>query len=103
MPEASSNFLQWATAATPVTDTAVVPFVNPIADAIRWAITGTGLELRDVLRVQDGRYWSYLCQNLLCCPPAGVPFNLADHPTSVAMTATSGRARDGSDLHAHIA
>ena len=67
------------------------PLVTPIADAIRQAITGTGLELRDVLRVHDGRYWSYLCQNPSCCPPAGVPFDLTGHPASVAMTATIGR------------
>jgi Domain of unknown function (DUF4192) len=67
------------------------PLVTPIADAIRPASTGTGLELRDILRVHDGRYWSYLCTNPSCCPPAGVPFDLDGHPASVAMTATTGR------------
>ena len=67
------------------------PLVTQVADGIRQAITGTGLELRDVLRVEAGRYWSYLCTNPVCCPPAGVPFDLAGHPASVAMTVTSGR------------
>ena len=67
------------------------PQVTPLADAIRQAITGTSLELRDILRVHNGRYWSYLCTNPSCCPPAGVPFDLDGHPASVAMTATTGR------------
>ena len=66
------------------------PLVTPIADAIRQTISETDLELRDVLRVHDGRYWSYLCTNPSCCPPAGVPFDLDGHPASVAMTATTG-------------
>ena len=34
------------------------PLVTPLTDAIRQTMTGTGLELRDVLRVDEGRYWS---------------------------------------------
>ena len=67
------------------------PLVTPLADAIRPAISQTDLELRDVLRVHDGCYWSYLCTNPSCCPPAGVLFDLDGHPASVAMTATTGR------------
>ena len=66
------------------------PLVTPLADAIRQATAGTDLKLRDVLRVEQGRYWSYLCTNPLCCPPAGVPFTTDGHPAAVAMTATSG-------------
>jgi hypothetical protein len=40
--------------------------VTPITDALRTAAAGTGLCLRDVLRV-DGRYWSYICANPDCC------------------------------------
>jgi len=32
--------------------------VTPIADRIRDEAKRAGLELRDVLRVEDGRYWS---------------------------------------------
>ena len=67
------------------------PLVTPLADAIRREITGTGLELRDVLRVHEGRYWSYLCQNPACCPADGVRFDTATHPASAAMTAHSGQ------------
>ena len=67
------------------------PLVTPVADAIRGEITGAGLELRDVLRVHEGRYWSYLCLDPSCCPAEGVPFDTATHPVSAAMAASSGR------------
>lgn len=38
-------------------DSAVTPVVNAI-----WAATAqTGMALREALRVEEGRYWSYLC------------------------------------------
>jgi hypothetical protein len=61
--------------------------VTPLTDTLREAITRTGLEVRDVLRVQDGRYWSCLCQNPACCPPEGVPFDSTSHPVSAVMAA----------------
>ena len=32
------------------------------------------VDVRDVLRVADGRYWSYACTGEDCCPAAGTPF-----------------------------
>jgi hypothetical protein len=49
------------------------PLVTPLADAIRQTAAGTGLEVRDVLRVHDGRYWSYLCSNRPAAHPRGCP------------------------------
>jgi len=57
------------------------PLVTPLTDAIRQAVAGTDLPLRDVLRVDEGRYWSYLCREPSCCPPEGVPFDTAAHPS----------------------
>ena len=37
------------------------PLVTPVADAIRHMASREGVALLDVLRVQDGRFWSYLC------------------------------------------
>ncbi|MCO1596288.1 DUF4192 domain-containing protein [Micromonospora sp. RHAY321] len=45
--------------------------VTPSVDAVRAALTGAGLEVLDVLRVTDGRWWSYLCTEADCCPPEG--------------------------------
>ena len=55
-----------------------------IADLIRDEARRAGLDLRDVLRVEDGRYWSYLCRDPSCCPPEGVPVN-PRHPAAAAM------------------
>jgi hypothetical protein len=79
--------------------------VTPIADALQKMIAGTGLTLPDILRVQDGRFWSYLCTDLSCCPAEGVPFDPAAHDVSAALAAGSGQpvlsSRD--DLAAQIA
>ncbi len=64
--------------------------VTPLVDAIRAAAHGVGLELREILRVQDGRYWSYLCGDPSCCPADGVPFDAAAHPAA-ARLATTGQ------------
>jgi hypothetical protein len=66
------------------------PLVTPLADALRDAFSQVGTDLREFLRVQEGRYWSYLCSNERCCPPAGVPFDPSSHPASAAFAA--GRA-----------
>lgn len=53
--------------------------VTPVADAFQAVAPGTGIRLRDLVRVEDGRYWSYLCGEPSCCPAEGVPFNPAAH------------------------
>ena len=58
------------------------PRVTPVADAIRRVVPAAAVELRDVLRVNDGRYWSYLCSEPSCCPAEGVPFDAAAHPAA---------------------
>jgi len=63
------------------------PAVTPVADAIRATLPRAGLELLDVLRVHEGRYWSYLCSDPSCCPPAGVPFDPGCHPDGAALAA----------------
>ena len=61
------------------------PSVTPFADAFRAAAPGAGVRLHDVLRVEDGRYWSYLCTNPACCPPEGVVFDPAADPAALAL------------------
>jgi Domain of unknown function (DUF4192) len=62
---------------------AVTPVVNVVAPALRKA----GINVQDVLRVQGGRYWSYVCGDPDCCRPEGVPFDPAGHPASAALAA----------------
>jgi len=63
------------------------PQVTPLADALAPALRAAGVQVQDILRVQDGRYLSYLCTDPGCCPPAGVPFDPAGHPAAAALAA----------------
>jgi hypothetical protein len=65
--------------------------VTPVADTLRDAFAGTSVRVHDILRVEDGRYWSYVCSNPGCCPPEGVPFDPGTHPASAILAELSGR------------
>ena len=58
--------------------------VDPVAGALRDAARKAGIELRDVLRVEDRRYWSYWCADETCCPVAGTPFDPGAHSAAMA-------------------
>ena len=47
--------------------------VTPVIDGFAATARRGGLEVPELLRVQDGRYWSYLCRNPACCPAEGCP------------------------------
>jgi hypothetical protein len=49
--------------------------VTGAVDAVGEALDGAGLLVLDVLRVTDGRWWSYLCTEPECCPPDGTPYD----------------------------
>ncbi|MFI6816551.1 DUF4192 domain-containing protein [Nonomuraea sp. NPDC050328] len=51
------------------------PLVTPAIDTLRTLSTQTGLPVAEALRVEDGRYWSYLCDLTTCCPPDGSPYD----------------------------
>jgi hypothetical protein len=59
--------------------------VTPVADALRSAAATAGIGLREVLRAEDGRYWSYLCQDAGCCPIEGKPYDTLAHPAATAL------------------
>ena len=80
------------------------PMVTPVADALLGELRRAGITLHDMLRVENGRYWSYACQEPRCCPAEGVPFDPAAHPAAQALTAAGSRAlRDRAALAATIA
>jgi len=60
--------------------------VTPVIDVAQVVLAREGLRAQDLLRVHDGRYWSYLCQDPACCPPAGTPVT-GTHPAAVTLTA----------------
>jgi hypothetical protein len=56
--------------------------VTPFVDEARAVLADAGLRVVEALRVTDGRYFSYVCQNLRCCPPQGVAFDTATSAVS---------------------
>jgi hypothetical protein len=60
--------------------------VTPVADAFGAAVRERGLRLHELMRVEGGRYWSYLCANPDCCPPDGVRFDVQVSAAAAAMT-----------------
>ena len=45
--------------------------VDPVAGALGAAARMAGIDVLDVLRVEDGRYWSYLCADEALLPGCG--------------------------------
>jgi hypothetical protein len=60
--------------------------VTALVVAVRDILLAAGVDVPDALRVTDGRYWSYLCDNVECCPPGGTPFEVKT--SAVAAQAT---------------
>jgi hypothetical protein len=80
------------------------PMVTPVVDALVRELRRADITLHDMLRVEDGRYWSYSCRDPRCCPAEGVPFDLTAHPAAAAMSAAGNKAlRDRAALAATIA
>jgi Domain of unknown function (DUF4192) len=61
--------------------------VTPLMDVFATAAGESGLAVRELLRVEDGRYWSYLCRDVNCCPADGIPFDPPSHPVTAVMSA----------------
>lgn len=57
--------------------------VEPALTALRAVLP---IDVYDVLRVTEGRYWSYTCANPECCDPAGTPFDVSTSPVAAAAT-----------------
>jgi uncharacterized protein DUF4192 len=72
--------------------------VTPLVTAIEDMSVSTGIYAADILRVEDGRYWSYVCTEPECCPPGGTPFD-ATPPAELAGTPLARRT----DLAARLA
>jgi len=60
--------------------------VAPLLVAARTAMGEQHIDVREVLRVEEGRWWSYACTNPECCPADGAPFDI--RATAVAAQAT---------------
>jgi Domain of unknown function (DUF4192) len=69
--------------------------VTSLAGALRDAAQTAGIDLRDVLRVFGGRYWSHGCGDEACCPAAGTPFDVTDPSAPAGMAGTGTRVLAG--------
>lgn len=58
--------------------------VAPVADALRVTVGSAGLCVSELLRVENQRYWSYLCMDEHCCPLGGTPFAINENADALA-------------------
>ena len=69
--------------------------VTPVASQLRARLAGAGIEVREMLRAEDGRYWSYLCTDPACCPPDGLPYDGPSSSVAAQMTVAGNIALPG--------
>jgi hypothetical protein len=62
------------------------PVVTPTVETLRTELRKHRIEVPEMLRVADGRYWSYVCRNPDCCKLDGTPYD--SDASVVAATAT---------------
>jgi hypothetical protein len=78
--------------------------VSPVAAALRAMAPEAGITFTELLRADEQRYWSYVCDNPSCCPPQGTAFDIADHPAARAMTLPGSQVLSSrGDLEATVA
>jgi hypothetical protein len=61
--------------------------VAPLAAALRSDLHAASIAFLDLLRVEDQRYWSYLCSEKGCCPPDGTAFDVTGDAAGAALAA----------------
>ncbi|MGW4793930.1 DUF4192 domain-containing protein [Nonomuraea sp. NPDC004297] len=66
--------------------------VTLTVDTAMEALRGAGVGLSEAIRVHDGRYWSYMCTDITCCPPEGVPIDLTSSAPAAAAVVAGMRA-----------
>ncbi len=49
-------------------------------------LTGSGVDVPEVLRADSGRFWSLLCDDVTCCPAEGRSYDPGSHPAAAALT-----------------
>ncbi len=67
-----------------------VPAVaDPLVASLRRRLTSAGIDVREAVRCTDSRFWSYVCDDPVCCPPEGRIFD-ADASRLVAEAVFAG-------------
>lgn len=60
-----------------------------VLTTVRAGLRRADIRLREALRVADGRWWSYLCDDVACCPPDGSPIRTPDMPDGPSLVAAT--------------
>jgi hypothetical protein len=60
--------------------------VAPVVASTARSLTGSGVDVHEVLRADAGRYWSMLCDDPSCCPSEGRSYDPGSHPAAAALT-----------------
>src|SRR5947209_320763 len=60
----------------------------PERDLVETIQAALAMPVREALLIDDGRTWSYLCNDELCCPPEGQPMR-PDAPGVIALAAAN--------------
>ncbi|WP_239115108.1 DUF4192 domain-containing protein [Planotetraspora kaengkrachanensis] len=45
-------------------------------------LEAAGVRVTEALRAEDGRYWSYTCPTIVCCPDEGLPYDPVSSPVA---------------------
>lgn len=77
--------------------------VTPAVDRLVRALTNRGVDVEDILRVTDGRWWSYRCAGGGCCPAEGRTCDTSGPVAAAATVAGHVALPDRSALVARIA
>jgi hypothetical protein len=59
--------------------------VLPVLAQTTARLHDNGIQLREALRAEGGRYWSLLCDDERCCPREGRSYDPGSHPAAAAM------------------
>ncbi|HLU46185.1 MAG TPA: DUF4192 domain-containing protein [Natronosporangium sp.] len=76
---------------------------RPALTAVRRAAAQRGLRVLDLLRVEDGRWWSELCPDPGCCPPEGTPVSTDGVVAAQCTFAGLAPAADQQEFEARLA
>lgn len=60
-----------------------------IVAAVRAALRRAHIRVREALRIDDGRWWSYLCDDPVCCSPEGSPVRSPEAPGGPSLVAAT--------------
>jgi hypothetical protein len=78
--------------------------VGPTIGALLSAYEQAEVTVREALRADSGRYWSYVCTNPRCCSPTGTPYDIGSSEIAAAWTLAGKVARrDRAEYEGQIA